>query len=92
MGLSMEQLRQYISERVGKGFLQMSLLLLTQQHNKKWYFVGDMLYLPMDKKKTDGITYGFPVGDMTNKIFFWRTLSVCKSIGMFITNILTNKL
>jgi hypothetical protein len=33
MGLSMEQLRQYILEGVGKGFLQMSLLLLTHQHN-----------------------------------------------------------
>jgi hypothetical protein len=55
-----------------------------------------MLYLPMDiptdKKKPDGITYGFPVGDMTNKIFFWLALSVCKSIGTFITNRFTNKL
>ena len=26
--------------------------------------------IPTDKKKTNGITYGFPVGDMTKKIFF----------------------
>ena len=49
----------------------MSLLLLTHQQNYKWYFIDDMLYLPMDiywwtNKNTDDITYSFPDGDMLN--------------------------
>jgi hypothetical protein len=46
--LPTEQLRWYISERVEKELLQMSLLLLTHRRNYKRYFIGDVLYLPME--------------------------------------------
>ena len=44
----MEQLRRYISERVEKELLQISLLLLIHRQDYRWYFVSDILYLSMD--------------------------------------------
>jgi hypothetical protein len=56
----------------------MLVLLLIHRHNYKWYFTGGILYLLID------------ITTKLNNNYFWRTLSVYKSIGIFITDKLTN--
>jgi hypothetical protein len=44
----------------------MAMLLLTLRQNDKWYFIGDMLYLPTNIWQTSKEKYGRDEADKNN--------------------------